>query len=87
MSLSWKDGSWSANTLWLYGKEQVPGAAVSKENDADSLLEHEKTHHDLFPSKRCHYKQYFLLLTPLAKIHFIYWMTSIYSEKQIYFYE
>ena len=31
-------------THWLSSKEKVPGAAVSKESHAVSLLEHERTH-------------------------------------------
>ena len=35
-------------------KEKVPGARVSKEGHADSLLRHEMTHHYWFPWNRYH---------------------------------
>ncbi len=36
-------------THWISGKEKVSGAAVSKVAHADSLLEHDKIYHYLFP--------------------------------------
>ena len=30
---------------WVSGKEKVPDTDVSKEGHADSLIDHEKTHH------------------------------------------
>ena len=36
--------------------KKVLDVAVNK-GDADSLLEHKKVHHYLFPWKRCNYKQ------------------------------
>ena len=33
----------------LSGKEKISGAIVSKEGYADSLLEHERIHHNWFP--------------------------------------
>ena len=47
-------------------KETTPGAAVGKEEHAESLLGHEKTHQYWF-FKRCDCKQYFLMPTHLAK--------------------
>ena len=38
-------------TQQLFGKENIPAAAVSKESDTDSFLEHEKIHHNWFPWK------------------------------------
>ena len=38
-------------TYWLFGKEKVPGEAVSKEGYADSRPGHERTHHDGFFEK------------------------------------
>ena len=32
-------------TYWLFSKEKIPGATVSKEGQAGSVLEHERTHH------------------------------------------
>ena len=40
-------------TNWFSGKEKVSGAAISKEDDTDSLLGHKKIHHYWFPWKRC----------------------------------
>ena len=39
-------------THWHSGKEKVPGAAVNKEGDADSLLRYERTYHYWFPLKK-----------------------------------
>ena len=50
-------------THWLSGKEKVLGIADSKGAHADSLLGYERTHHYLFPWKKYHSKQYFLLPT------------------------
>ena len=47
MSQSWKDRLWSGNI----DKENVLGAAVNKDGDADSLLGHERTHHFDFLEK------------------------------------
>ena len=33
-------------THWLSSKENVLGAVISKEGHADSLLEHERSHHN-----------------------------------------
>ena len=45
-------------------KKKSPGAVVSKEGHADSVLQHEITHHYWFLWKRCNCKQCFQLLTP-----------------------
>ena len=65
-------------THWLFGKEKVLGIAVNKEDHADSLLGHERTHHYWFPLKRCNSKQYFFITNSVGKTHLIYWMTLIY---------
>ncbi len=52
------------NTYWLSPKEKVPGAEVSKETHADSLLGQEKTHHYFFSKKWSNCKQCFVLPTP-----------------------
>ena len=39
-------------THWLFGIEKIPGAAVSKEGYADSVLEHERMNHYWFPWKK-----------------------------------
>ena len=36
-------------TYWLFSKEKILGAAVSKEGHVDSLLEHERTNHSWLP--------------------------------------
>ena len=51
----------------LSGKETVLGATVSKEGYADNLIEHESTHHNWLPWKRCNCKQCFLIPTPNTK--------------------
>ena len=38
-------------THWLFGKEKVLGAAISKESNADSVLRHELTQNYWFPWK------------------------------------
>ena len=48
LSLGWKDSSWSGNTMWLSSKEKIPGAAVSKEGFAGSLLGHGMIDHYWF---------------------------------------
>ena len=45
----------------LFGKEKVPGVAVSKEGHADSLLRDKRTHRYLISWKRCNCKQCFQL--------------------------
>ena len=42
---------------WLSSKEKVPGTAVSKEGDADSVLGQERRHYYWFPWKRSNSKQ------------------------------
>ena len=49
-------------THWLSSKVKVLGTAVSKEGQADSLLEHVITHYNWFPWKRCNYKQCIIFL-------------------------
>ena len=67
---------------WLSDKEKVPGVAVSKEGHVDSLLGHEETHHCWSPWKKCKCKEYFLLLTPLAKFTlFIKWPNLITTSR------
>ena len=36
---------YGVETHWFAGKKKAPGAVLSKEGDADSLLKHERTHH------------------------------------------
>ena len=36
-------------THWLASQQKILGAAISKEDHADSFLEHERTHHCWFP--------------------------------------
>ena len=58
------NSNWNkVETHQLYVKEKVPGTAVSKEDHADSLIGHERTHH-LISLKRCNCKQCFLLPIP-----------------------
>ena len=45
--LGQKDSPLGRNTF--LGKEKVPGTAVNKEDQAYSVLEHERTHHYWFP--------------------------------------
>ena len=63
MSLILKD----SETHWISGDKKVPGTAVSKEVDADSLQERGRTHHYWFPWKKYNCKQCFLLPTPKTK--------------------
>ena len=59
---------------WLFNIEKVPGAVVSKEGHAESILGHEKTHHYWFSWKRCNYNQWFIFPTPHVKFTlFIEW--------------
>ena len=51
-------------TYWPSVKEKVSVKAVSKEGQADSLLEHEKTSYNCFSCSRCNCKQCFLFLIP-----------------------
>ena len=51
-------------THWLSDKENVLGAVVQKEAQADNLLGHERTHHYWFSWRRCSCKKAFLLPTP-----------------------
>ena len=54
-------------THLLSGKEKVLDAAFSKEDNADSVLEHWGTHHYWSPWKNCNCKHCFLLSTTKAK--------------------
>ena len=58
---------YGVETHRLFGKEYVPGSAVS-EGHVDSLLKNKRTHDYWFPWKSCNWKQWFLLPTPWAKI-------------------
>ena len=40
-------------TNWLSGKEKVPGTAVSKEDNTENLLGHERTHRKRYNCKQC----------------------------------
>ena len=84
-------GTWDEKTVyggetqWLSGKEKVINAAVSKNGHADSFLEHERTHHNWFPSKRWNCKQCFLLPNHLSR--FIYWIILLYIYIYIYIWD
>ena len=68
-------------THWLSSKEKVPGAIVSKEDNADSLLGYVRTHPYLFAWKSQNCKKCYLLPTPLAKFSlFIEWPFYIYDQ-------
>ena len=65
-------------THWISGKENVPGAVVSKEGNADGLLGHERTHHYWFPSNRCNWKLFPFAIS-FCKIQLIYRMTLVFA--------
>ena len=55
---------YGVETHWLFGKEKIPGTAVSKEGHADNLLKNERSfHHYWFSWIKFICKQYFLLPT------------------------
>ena len=83
MNLSWKEFI-EEDKHWLSKKEDFPDAAISKEGDTDCLcepvninfLEKKKKKKK---KKKMKYKQNFLFVNSLGKIHLIYWMTLVSS--------
>ena len=64
-------------TNWLFGKGQVPDAAVSKECYVDSLLGY-KIHRNWFPWKRSNRLTVQPFAIFLGRIHHVYWINFIY---------
>ena len=87
MSLPWQaqveNTIYGLETHWFWGKENVPGARISKEGHADSLLEHERNHHYWFPQKGATVNSAYYCKS-FGKICFIYWMNLIYIYIYIY---
>ena len=68
---------------WLYGKEKVLGAVLSKWDHFDIILGHESNHHYWFSLKKVLLKT-ILIDNSLGKTHLIYLLNLVYIYIYIY---